>query len=226
MVERKKGGNLKIGIFVVLGVLVAYFVVMAAVNARVNELQLQTKVLITEQEVLLAAIAETTARNGADAITESIIKDCTIQERNRFEELLVRLDGGLARSELIELERLFGRCGSFFAERKSVMVSRLAREIEVYQTFVSQLSNLSGQDEGVVYQVAEWQRLSELEQKQSKYFADLVQLQDEIITALLEGEQTDSERIQSILQSVNETRESLFVASKQAADVRAELISL
>ena len=52
-----------------------------------------------------------------------------------FDDLLGRLNDGLSRTQLVELERLFGRCGSFTSDRKSVMVSRLAREIEIYENY-------------------------------------------------------------------------------------------
>lgn len=212
--------------FVIAGIIAAYFIVTAAVNARVTELKLQTQVLIAEQEVLLATIAETTARNGADSVTEVIIKDCSIAERTRFETLLSSLDAGLDRARLVELERLFGRCGNFFAERKAVMVARLAREIEIYETFVAQLSNLSDQDQSETYQVATWRELSELELKQSDLFARLVNTQDQIINALLEGKSPSSEEVSSILQSAREIQETLFVTTQQTSDVRDRLISL
>ena len=113
------------------GIALVYFVVSAVVNERLADLQLETKVLISDQETLMVSVAEITARNGADAVTENIIRDCSPTERIRFDELLGSLDRGLYRAELVELERLFGRCGNFFAQRKSVMVSRLQREVEL-----------------------------------------------------------------------------------------------
>ena len=138
------------------GIALVYFIVSAAVNERLSDLQLETKILISEQETLLASIAEITARNGADKVTEQIIVDCSTTERIRFDELLGSLNRGLNRSELTELERLFGRCGNFFSQRKSVMVSRFQREVEIYETFVLQLSSLSGNDEIGPHNVSGW----------------------------------------------------------------------
>ncbi len=224
--ERKNSGRIKILIALLAGIAVVYFLVSFAVNERLSDLQLETRVLISEQETLLAAIAETTARNGADEITEQIIIDCSLQERTRFDELLSDLNNGLNRTQLIELERLFGRCGGFFAERKAVMVSRLDREIEIYANYVEQLSNLSGEDKTVEYKVNEWKELAQLEVKQSELFADLVTSQDEIISTLLAGNSPTSEEIQTILQAVNETQETLLVTRTQASTIRSTLVSL
>lgn len=208
------------------GVLAVYFVVTFVVNQRLNELKFQTQLLISEQEILLASIAEIVARNGADEITERIIRDCSLPERIRFDELLSSLDRGLSQVQLVELERLFGRCGNFFAERKSVMAARLEREIEIYEMFVRQLSNVTKADATADYNVDEWIMLSELESKQSQLFLELVAVQDRIITLLLEGSLASSEEVQATLQEARQIQESLFVANSQASSLRSNLVSL
>lgn len=216
----------KLAVMVVGLLLLGFLLVHVAVNERLSDLQLQTEVLIAEQKTTLVAIAEATARNGADAVTERIIRDCTVTERTTFDDLLSRLNRGLQRSELVELERLFGRCGSFYAERKAVMVARLQREFEIYTTFVSQLSNLSGSDMSTRYNVSDWQLLAEYEQKQSDLFNELVVGQDDIISTLLSGKQTSSPEIVSILETVQGTQQTLMVTNAQINELRAKLIAL
>ncbi len=182
--------------------------------------------LFQEQETLLTSIAEITSRNGADELTERIIKDCSVSERVRFDELLASLDRGLARAQLSELERLFGRCGSFYAERKAIMVSRMLREYEVLEILVTQLSNLTGNDASVDYHLAEWKELSDLEMKQSDLFSSLVTLQDNIISSLLSGNGASSEEIAKILQEVKTVQQTLAVTNSQAAAVRSQLMPL
>jgi len=216
----------KLVLMIVVGIVVAYFVIQMVVNERLEDLQSQIKIQISEQETVLATIAETTARNGADAITESVVRDCTVDERGRFDALLGNLDKGLSVSDLTELERLFGRCGSFYAERKSVMVARLTREIEVYDAYVAQLDAVSDADVVNEYKVPTWKNLAAEEQKQSELFSKMVNLQDQIIQTLLSGKQADSEEIAKILQDVSTTQQTLLVANKQAANIRSELVSL
>lgn len=213
-------------IIMCIGIVAAYVVIMAVVQEKLEDLQSQIKLQISEQETLLATIAETTARNGADTITESIVKDCNMVERTRFDELLGSLDRGLSVTELTELERLFGRCGSFFSERKSVMVARLSREIEVYDAYVSQLAMITSQDDIENYNVSMWQQLAREEQRQSEIFTELVGLQDKIITTLLSGKSVDSPEIIAVLNEVKQAQEALMVANKLATEARAALISL
>lgn len=212
-------------LFVVGGVAL-YLYLNGALEEKIDDLTSSLKVQITEQEAKIATIAEITARNGADTVTELIIKDCTPSDRGKFDDLLSSLDSGLSPSELTELERLFGRCGAFFAERKSVMVSRLAREVEVYRTYVGQLQTLTSASAVEEYQVVKWQELADAEARQSALFNETVTQQDNIISALLAGKRVDSEEISTILNNVQETQETLLVANKQASVLRSELISL
>jgi len=207
-------------------IFVGYFSIKLAVNERLQELQLETQVLIAEQETLLTSIAEITARNGADELTERIIKDCSLNERNKFDELLSSLEKGLTKTQLVELERLFGRCGPFFAERKAVMVTRMSREIEVLELLVNQLSNLTSTDATKEYQLEDWKKLSELEIKQSDLFSSLVSLQDGIITELLEDNIASSANITAILKEVNTVQQELTAANSEASTVRATLVPL
>ena len=207
-------------------VIVVYLVTQSIANERINNLRSTVQVQISEQQSLIATIAEVTARNGADAVTESIVRDCQADERDRFDSLLSRLNAGLAWSELNELERLFGRCGSFSAQRKSVMVARLAREVELYEKYVEQLVVLSGEDAREEYAVEKWNQLAVEEQNQSELFNELVRMQDEIITTLLAGNSVRSEELQTVLAKTREVQESLLVANKQAQELRGDLISL
>ena len=203
-----------------------YIFVTSVKNNRLYELELVTRAQIAEQETVLAAIAEITARNGADAVTESIVKDCTLVERTEFEVLLDGLNSGLPRADLVELERLFGRCGSFYAERKSVMVARLKREIGVFESFIEQASTLAGSDISEEYQLASWQSLSELELKQSQLFTELVQLQDQIVAELLGKSNGSDQSLTDIQTRAAEVQENLALANTQAAIVRTELFEL
>lgn len=212
--------------FFVLILLVLYFVTSGIIDSRFTDLENSTEVTIANQQTLLVAIAETTSRNGADSVTESIIKDCSVTERIEFNNLLGSLDKGLSRSELLELERLFGRCGSFSADRKAVMVSRLSRETEIYKEYVAYLSKIRNEDVAADYNVAGWEKLSEEEVKQSEFFTRLVLLQDQIISSLLDGNSATSDEIMLILQEVQDVRGSRLVANQQAAKIRAELTAI
>ena len=203
-----------------------YFVSERLTINRLDELSLHTQTAIAEQQTLLVAIAEATARNGADSVTESIVKDCSYDERNEFDRLLSNLNNGLTNTELTSLERLFGRCGAFYAERKAVMVSRLAREIEVYTYYVEQLELITDEDMSEVYNTEDWAALAAEEQKISELFAELVTLQDQIISSLLAGNSPQSEELSQILLKANEVQETLVVTNTQAGAIRSKVLPL
>ena len=223
--EKKGQFKVKYAVAFLLGIVLIYALVTSIVDNRLGQLEVDTRIMIEEQESLLATISETTARNGADSVTESIIRDCPITERSRFDELLGQLDSNLSNAELLELDRLFGRCGSFYSERKSLMVARLGREFQIYQSFVTQLETITGTSQVEEFKLADWEALVGEEQKQSEAFTRLVTLQGEIITELVDGNQAGSDELVTILENVRETQESLLLANKQAKDIRAKIIS-
>lgn len=206
--------------------IVAYVLIVLIVKEKLEDLHTKIEGSLKDQQVLLATIAEATARNGADGVTETIVRDCSIDERTDFDELLGKLDSGIATSELTTLERLFARCGSFYSQRKAVMVARLSREIEVYSTYVDQLQGISSERTVAEYQVETWKQLSTAEQTQSEQFAKLVTLQESIIGTLLSGKTASSPEIQSILTEVNVTQAALAASHQESATIRTELLPL
>ena len=207
-------------------VAVLYTLATVLMQLRLKNLREQIVWQISEQRSLLVAVAETTARNGADVVTESIIKDCTVLERTEFDDLLGRLDKGLLNTDIVKLEGLFGRCGSFYAQRKALMVSRLGREVEVYINQIEQLETLTSSSVFETYKVDAWKHLVDQENTQSELFSSLVTQQDMIISTLMSGTRADSLQMKAILKRARETQESLLATNRQAADTRATLISL
>lgn len=214
-------------LLLLLAILVVAFLISSyIVNQRMQTFEASSRVQLAEQQALLSTIAETTARNGADSITESIVRDCPVDDRSRFDTLLGSLDRGLARYELAELEQLFSSCGTFYAQRKAVMVARLSREIEVYESYVAQLSDITGKDQSDSYQLVTWQQLVAGEETQSQQFNALVQSQKEIIDTLLSGKSASSEEIIAILNVVRETKEALLLAKTRTGELRSGLTAL
>jgi hypothetical protein len=192
---------------------------------KVADLQSGIESTLSKQKELMQSLAEATARSGTDQITEGIIKDCDLEERQEFDVLLGRLDQGLSIGELTELERLFGRCGYFFAERKSIMVARLEREVEFYTQSVQQLDTLTMGNNSERFAVEGWKVLVQNERKQSTMFMDLVRAQDQIIIALMAGNTPQSAEILAILKEVQELQESQIVLSKQNSTLKDELLA-
>ncbi len=187
---------------------------------------LNIEVQVAEQELLLIKIADLARQNGADAITERIIVDCTGTERQRFETLLDQLSGSMSPSQLSELDGLFYKCGSFFADRKSVMATRLLREVAVYSDYVALLGTLREIPQAQNSRVSAWSQLAEAELKAAEYFNQLVTLQGTIITELRAGALPDSDSVTSTLAEVTTIRGQMVVLSQQIENYRTAAVQL
>lgn len=198
----------------------------AAVATKLEAASLALEANIAEQEVVLVTIADLAKQSGADEITEQIVVDCSATERQRFESLLDKLSANITRAELLELDGLFFSCGSFFADRKAVMVARLIREVAVYRDYIALRNRVLTTDTVGEERVLLWQRIADDELLLSGDFNKLVDLQRDIIMALLAGKSRDSAEITETLQAVTETRNNMTVRIQQIENTRAELLSI
>lgn len=190
-----------------------------------SEYALKTQLKIAEQETKLAAIAELTGRDGADAVVEEIIKDCSTANRERFDNLLGLLSE-LDQTELLEVEQLFDSCGNFYAERKAVMVTRLEREYEVYLDFIDILTLIDEEASRVTYDIQGWGNLVALEKKRSVLSRDLVSIQGAIIDALRKKIPLSSDEMQLLLVDGKETKDALMQVSTEIDDLRQEVLDV
>lgn len=177
---------------------------------------------ILEHEKTLSTIAEITDRNGADTVVESIIIDCSAENRQRFELLLNNLSS-LSPNELLEVEDLFDGCARFFSSRKAVMVARMEREYEVYKSLVDLLKILDGTIVNEQYNIEAWGQLVSFEKKRSSIFDQQVRVQYEIIKALQNGERVNSEVITTMLTEAQNITQEATVVNRQIDALRATL---
>jgi len=193
-----------------------------------NEKTLTTiNLRIAEQELLLISVADLVRRTEGDEITNRIIVDCPAPDRIRFDTLLDDLSLSISSQDLRELDTLFYKCGSFFADRKAVMSARLYREVEVYDDYVDlRASLISADDVKLRERGAVWLKLANSELVFADNFSTLVRLQGDIITTLLSGERRDSDSITATLVQVKETRDQMVLLSRQIENFRNDLQSL
>ncbi len=213
-------------IIVLVVLLAARHYTNATVAKELETANLALEANIAEQELVLATIADLTKQNGADDITERIVVDCSATERQRFEVLLDKLSSTIIRSELTELDSLFFACGSFFADRKAVMAARLAREVTVYRDYIALRNRILSSEDATADRVDLWQRIADDELELSSDFTKLVDLQRDIIMALLAGKSRDSAEIVSTLTAVAATKNNMTVRIQQIEKARAELVRI
>jgi hypothetical protein len=203
-----------------------YFIVRYTINEQNRATVASLDETIVAQEKLLISLAEATRVNGADKATERIIVDCKADERQRFDKLLDQLSGTISKPELGELNTLFYKCGSFFADRKSVMATRLVREVEILGQFIDFRSVLTSETNDQSKKLEAWTKLAEAELKTAEYFNQLVLLQGKIITELNAGKSATSPELVSTLQEVNTVRGQMLFLSKQIEVFKTEALAI
>lgn len=203
--------------------ILAVIITVAAyvVHASQNDVRLQLLNNIDRQTALIAELATATDRNGADAIGESIVKDCP--NRGEFESLLIRL-GNLNDRDLLKTQQLFESCGGFYPERKALMVSRLEREYQILADNVELLDILDEKENIHVQKLQDWSALIALETQRSDLLTEQTEIQRKIIIALIEGENVNSKNITEFVSRAQKIGELLGVVDKQIDAIRGRLV--
>lgn len=190
---------------------------------RTNEFISSVEADIESQNEKLAEMTEAIGKNKVDDVTGTLVQDCSIENRTRFDNLLDRL-ADLTTPELNEIQLLFDGCAGFFALQKAVMVTRMEQEFNMYRTLVSLYDTFTGSSGYETYKVSQWEQLIELQKKRSEIATGLVSVQREIIVALQKGSKVESEEVQSMLAKARNYNEESFVVSQQANELRNTLI--
>jgi hypothetical protein len=203
-----------------------YFVVRYTITAHNRTTAAELETLIFNQEKLLISLAEATRVNGADSATERIIIDCKADERQRFDTLLDLLSTTISNEQLRELNTLFYKCGSFYADRKSVMATRLIREVEVFSEYVTLRNILSKTSFNNSPKIEAWQKLAEAELKTAEYFNQLVLHQGTIINLLNTGKIAASPEVVAVLGLVSTVRGQMLVLGTQIEVYKLDALTL
>jgi hypothetical protein len=177
---------------------------------------------IESQATTLETLVDLIDRDGANEAVSKIVVDCNAVDRERFDYLLSNLQT-LRGAELREVDLLFARCGGFYAERRSMMVAELQRELAVYQSYIELYSSIDGRAEAITYPTATWESIVALETTRANYMRELVAIQGEIISGLIGGAPVTGESIAALLQRAKETKENLSLAGVQRDTLRQEL---
>jgi hypothetical protein len=213
-------------VYIVLGSLLVLLAVNIWYIRETNsDIVSSTKLKIAEQEKRLASIAEVTGRDGADAVVEKIIQDCSADKRARFDTQLSKLPT-LKGVELVDVEQLFSTCGNFFAQRKAVMVSRLEREYEMYLDFLEVLALVDSKDAILEYDAERWGVLVKKEVERSALSTKLVEIQGEIINNLKANVSVTSDAMQATLVEGQKTKEALLSISSEIYTLRQSILDI
>ena len=201
-------------------IVVASIVTVASWYIHYNQRNVETELTrrIDDTHALIVELSHITDRNGADALTERIITDCP--RRPEFESLLNGLNNA-TRKELLSAQQLFESCGSYYAERKALMVAQLEREYRMLDEdliLLSRLRDLTPQE----IALREWKNLISLEGERSAFLSEQTTIQAKILEFLIQGNNTT--QVQELARQAQNVGESLTVTDAQIDVLRTKLM--
>jgi hypothetical protein len=207
---------------IVLGAAFVYAVSSYTTERKLTQLQTSLEASIELSIEEATDLALVIGRGGFTPAAESIIADCTTDERNQFEDRLSRLDAGVGEADLLVVDKLFSRCAPVMSVRRTLMVMDLSRRVEGVVLLVEQRKQLGNytQFDDVVADLSE---LVELEDAITELSFDLVYLQREIIDSLLAGELVSSTAASSLRERGLTLRTELNEKAQSAQELRADM---
>lgn len=177
---------------------------------------------ILEQRAYVVSLLETTDNNGADETIATIIADCP--NRNEYERKIGAL-GTLNNRDLITAQQLFENCGSFYAERKALMVSKIKRELEVLKKQIGFMEVINNSDEDARYDLTTLEQLIDMEQKRSDLLTEQTDMQRDIISLLISGDGPQSQAVSDHVARARNINETLNVLNIQIDEMRKGIIN-
>ncbi len=176
---------------------------------------------LDSQAKILWELAVITDRNGADEVISRIVADCP--RRGEFEALLNEL-GSLPKKELITVQNLYESCGSFYAERKALMVSKLERELEIADEYAEVLTYLDKKS-AHSYKLDTWKEIISKEEMRSSLLSDQTAIQSKIIDLLISGATASSKDVRAFVQEAQKIGELLNVQDHEIDTLRGKIQS-
>ncbi len=214
----------KIFFVAILFIATSYLISSLISQYKLKKLTTNLQVDLEEQQVKLQKFLQNIDSGQGSQMARLAIKDCSRSERDKFESLLGSLDDKLSASELVELDRLFGRCGNFLSSRDLITSADFSRETELYERLLDNLNtvyNFKGKND--TYNIDTWKQLAQLEMDRSKLGQDLTSQQDTIIRLLLNGEERNSSQIKTVLKEVDRIKSEILIIKNKIRILRTQL---
>ncbi len=204
------------GLLCMLGV---YFVSQEITDRTLSSLR---EAQVADVEVLRAEIMELTQSIGKGTITDfatTLLPDCSISERTVFDNRLTKLDSGLTKQELQELDTLFARCAPTTAVARAAAVYQLEQKISVLEMLYQQMQLVTPH----TYTLNTLNELLEVEYTIVKKSFEVVALQKEIINALLLGMTVEEVRANELRERGVALRTELITLTTKANELRTAI---
>lgn len=204
---------------VVVGSLAIIVFSNGIVNKRLAEYRQGAEYQIKSTETELNDMLDVVAKGKSNEFAKRVAQDCTSGERAIFDSKLAKLDSGLSKQELNELDVLFSKCAAIDAVYRSAMVLQLRNLISSLKLQISQRKIL-GRYENYDEKLVQYELLLSQEETISELSFSLVTLQGEIIESLIKGLSVDSDEANQLKSKGQSLRNELTQLVLETAKAR------
>ncbi len=208
---------------VTAGVVIIYLFSSLVIENRLQSIKTHLESEIISEVKILSDLADTTGKGRSNAIADLIVSDCSHEDRTKYESLLSSLDTGLSVADLKSLDVLFNSCGDVFSSRRSSMAIQLDREYKVLDQLLTQRSLLGDYDTELLA-FAKWKELVDNEIIISEHFRSLVEIQKQIIDAIISGKTINSSEVVELRAKAKEINDKMVLVTESSSVMRSELI--
>jgi len=174
---------------------------------------------IKQNEQTMMQFSELTDSNSADEETLRIITDCS--RRTDFESLRLRIST-LSKQDVLSLQSMYEKCGSYYPTQKAIMVSKLKKEFEFYLASLNIYRNLS-KNSDISKNKFNFEQIIQLEEQRSMLLAEQNVILAQIITQLVSGKNATSKSVTDLLARDKDIVDLLTVTDQQIDRYRADI---
>lgn len=206
------------------GVVIIYLFASLVIEKRLQDMRVYLDSQIISETKVLSDLAAITGKGGSNEQADTIVSDCSHENRTKYESLLSSLDSGLAINDLKSLEILFNSCGDVFSSRRSSMAMQLEREYKTLEQLFLQRSLLGDNDEKNTT-LSKWKELVDNEMIISNHFRTLVKIQKQIIDAVISGKTIDSDEVVKLRTEAKEINDKMVLVTELSSVMRSALIT-
>ena len=206
------------------GVVIIYLFASLVIEKRLQDMRVYLDSQIISETKVLSDLAAITGKGGSNEQADTIVSDCSHENRTKYESLLSSLDSGLAINDLKSLEILFNSCGYVFSSRRSSMAMQLEREYKTLEQLFLQRSLLGDYDEKNTI-LSKWKELVDNEMIISNHFRSLVKIQKQIIDAVISGKTIDSDEVVKLRTEAKEINDKMVLVTELSSVMRSTLIT-
>jgi len=211
--------------FLLLGlacVAAGWFVAQYVISNRTEVFTASLHRSLSDQHAIVLNKIESMRGDTVSDTVSSLVADCNIEQRQRFDTLLDRLESPMTQAELSELHKLFNECAYFFSDRRRLLSLELSGAVHTLEVLsgVAAKYSLTPISES---NLSLYNEIANNERQLASLFNQLVKYQGAIIAELLSGNTPQAPALVAIREAVRVTRSEMNTTTVQIETARRQI---